>query len=128
MNKNRHFSKHLKRDIDSIILNHNEFADWFIVNGHRIQGVLTNDQVGTTSQTADRDLLSIGLANGNKVFYCASMDIPDDLMNARTLTINGSIYRVLRTSDEMGLTAFILSHTESKGNRKGNKRDGFYFE
>ena len=128
MLKNPNFKKHLDQDIDRIILNNTEFSDWFIVNGLRIRGVFTNDQLGTTSMTQDRDLLPVGLTNANKVFYCASDDVPASLMRARTITINNTIYQVLRTSDEMGMMAFTLQHTESKANRKEAKRDGFYFK
>lgn len=125
MNKNPRFKEHRNKDIRRIFLNENEFAEPHIVDGLRIYGVFTDTKVGTTSQTADRDLLDIGLVNSNLVFYCASDDLPESYMNKKKITIDGAVYQILRTSNEMGMIAFVLNHTESKTNER-NRRDGFY--
>lgn len=98
------FKELIRKDLDAVFLNLDEFAELHRVEGKQIPVVVDNDQLIKLKQGQ-----ILGLVEADMLLMGKETDFPDDLEPGRLLNVDGRELIVTNTGKDMGLVEVALS-------------------
>ena len=118
------FKEELQRDLDSVFLNLEEFAEFHRVEGKKIPVVVDNDQLNKLKEGQ-----IIGLIEADMLLMGKEKNFPDNLEPGRLLNVDGREMLIINSGGDMGLVEVALrqNRTSGFGNSIVNKSEGIGF-
>ena len=102
------FKEQIRKDLDSVFLNLNEFAELHRVEGVQIAVVVDNDQLVKLKQGQ-----ILGLVEADMLLMGREEDFPADLDPGRLLNVDGRELIVTNSGKDMGLVEVALSQNRT---------------
>lgn len=102
------FKEQIRKDLDSVFLNLNEFAELHRVEGVQISVVVDNDQLVKLKQGQ-----ILGLVEADMLLMGREEDFPADLDPGRLLNVDGRELIVTNSGKDMGLVEVALSQNRT---------------
>ena len=97
------FNEQIKRDLDTVFFNLDEFAEYHRVEGKKIAVVVDNDQLNKLKQGQ-----ILGLIEADMLLMGRAVDFPADLEPGRLLNVDGRELIVANSGKDMGLVEVAL--------------------
>ena len=97
------FKEQIQRDLDTVFLNLDEFAELHRVEGVQIAVVVDNDQLNKLKKGQ-----ILGLVEADMLLMGRKVDFPDDLDPGRLLNVDGRELIVSDSGENMGLVEVAL--------------------
>lgn len=97
------FKEQIRRDLDTVFLNLNEFAELRRVEGVQIAVVVDDDQL-----TKIKKGQILGLVQADMLLMGREQDFPADLEPGRLLNVDGRELIVEKSGNDMGLVEVAL--------------------
>lgn len=97
------FKEKLQRDLDSVFLNVEEFAEFHRVEGKKIPVIVDNDQLNKLKEGQ-----IIGLIEADMLLMGKEKDFPDNLEPGRLLNVDGREMLIVNSGGDMGLVEVAL--------------------
>ncbi len=100
------FKEEVQRDLSSVFLNLDEFAELHRVEGKEIAVVIDEDELEKLAKVGENR--SHGLVEGDMLLMGREIDLPRDLDPGRSINIDGRELVVVSSSKHMGLVELVL--------------------
>lgn len=97
------FKEQVARDLDTVFLNLDEFAEYHRVEGKRIPVVVDNDQLNKLKKGQ-----ILGLVEADMLLMGKAADFPENLEPGRLLNVDGREMIVANSGRDMGLAEVAL--------------------
>lgn len=97
------FKEQIKKDLDNVFLNLDEFAEKHRVEGVEIAVVVDNDQMNKLKQGQ-----ILGLIEADMLLMGRAVDFPADLEPGRLLNVDGRELIIENSGEDMGLVEVAL--------------------
>lgn len=100
------FKDAVAKDVGSVFLNQDEFADWHDIGGERVKCLIDTDVTGEAKAELE------GVFINALRIYVASCDLVRRPIEGEHLSVDGSLHFVRRVSDEMGVLVITCEANE----------------
>lgn len=102
------FKDQIQKDLDTVFLNLDEFAELHYVEGKQIPVVVDNDQLNKLKQGQ-----ILGLVEADMLLIGREKDFPSYLAPGRLITVDGRELIVADSGKDMGLVEVALSQNRT---------------
>lgn len=103
------FKEQLKKDLDNVFFNTNEFAEETIVDGSVISVVPDDHELEKYNLKADGE----GLARGELLFHVPVSAFTEKPFIGKRMRVSGKLYEILSRTESMGVYSIVLVGHES---------------
>lgn len=98
------FKEQIRKDLDTVFLNTDDFAEFHRIEGKRIAVVMDDDKLVHLKQGQ-----ILGLVEADVLLLGKETDFPDDLTPGRLLNVDGREHIVSNVGANMGLIEVALT-------------------
>ncbi len=102
------FKEQIRKDLDAVFLNLNEFAELHRVEGTEIPVVVDSDQLNKLKKGQ-----IIGMIEADMLLMGREADFPADLEPGRLLNVDGREMLIVNSGRDMGLAEVALSQNRT---------------
>jgi hypothetical protein len=100
------FKDAIKKDVKSVFMNGEEFAENHTINGQIVTCIIDKD-INTEAQSAKGNITLEGVFVNTVTIYVSSDDIETRPVEGERLNVDGSFHVVRNVSDENGILAIV---------------------
>ena len=102
------FKEQISRDLDTVFLNLDEFAELHRIEGKEVAAVVDSDQLNTLKKGQ-----ILGLVEADMLIMGREVDFPDELNPGRLLNVDGREMVVELSGKDMGLVEVALNQNRT---------------
>lgn len=102
------FKDQIQRDLDTVFLNVDEFAEYHRVEGARIPVVVDSDKLDKLKQGQ-----ILGIVEADMLLMGRESDFPRDLDPGRLLNVDGRELIIVKSGKDMGLAEVALRQNKT---------------
>ena len=99
------FKNAVKKDVESVFINHDEFAESHTIDGVRVVCIVDKD---ITAGRDGREVNFDGVFVNTLTIYVSTSHIENRPVEGQYIDLDGETYRVMNVSDEDGILAIIV--------------------
>jgi hypothetical protein len=97
----------IARDIDSVFMDLDEFAELHVIEGSEIPVVIAPDEQIELAGGA-----ALGLGENSITLYARTQDLPKRKRSGSVLSLDGKECTIVKWSEHMGMSVIVLDHVE----------------
>lgn len=102
------FKEQVEKDLDSVFLNTDEFAEFHRIEGRKVAVVIDDDRRKKLKQGQ-----ILGLVEADMLIMGKTADFPEDLDPGRPLNVDGRELLITDSGEDMGLVEVALSQNRT---------------